>query len=292
MQMPRVVVVEHEPFLLQSLQTALSRLPGLEVVAAHTVDEALETLHVAPAVVISDLDLPGRSGLELLGELGARGLKPRVFFLSARASDWRAQVPAHIELLEKPIPLAHLRELVTAWLPPAPAAPAPFGLADYLQLASMGHHSVDLEVSGPVAGRVVVVEGEAWSAEDLFGHGVPAFHRLVLAPHTVVTCRMLAGEPEARTLWGSCESLLLECARLADEARAARPPEPPPDFDKLFDAGIEASLTRRYAEALDAFRAAAQLRPDDGCVRVNIARLEVLLGTRAQPDGQPASGAE
>lgn len=317
---PRVLVVEDEPMLLKSVVAGLSRLPGLEVVGAGTVAGAVAELQVrAPAIVISDIDLPDRSGIELLGELGARGLKPRVIFMSAYVKAYRAQIPPHagVEVLEKPVTLEQLRGLVTQWVS-QPAAASPFGVADYLQLASLGHHSVVLEVSGPAAGQIVVVQGEAWSAADGEGSGMDAFRRLAMAQGAMVTCQTLTTQPGERTLSGSCESLLLECARIADEAKARRPandgfteltlddglddaplelppaapapapvpapalppapPAPPaPDFDALFEAGVEASLSKRYGDALQAFRAAEKLRPEDTKVKVNIARLEKLV---------------
>lgn len=314
---PRVLVVEDEPMLLKSVVTGLSRLPGLEVVGAGTVTQAVSELQVrAPAIVISDIDLPDRSGIELLGELGARGLKPKVIFMSAYVKAYRAQIPPHagVEVLEKPVTLEQLRALVTQWVAQPAAIASPFGVADYLQLASLGHHSVVLEVSGEANGQIVVVQGEAWAATDQRGSGMDAFRRLAMAQGALVSCQTLTTEPGARTLQGSCESLLLECARLSDEARASRPgavvdgftelsleeeeelapppevpvaapppppvaapPPKPPDFDALFEAGVEASLQKKYAAALEAFRAAGQLRPDDAKVKVNIARLEKLV---------------
>lgn len=288
---PRVLVVEDEPMLLKSLVAGLSRLPGVEVVGASSVGAAVAELKVrAPAVVISDIDLPDRSGIELLGELGARGLKPWVAFVSAYVKAYRAQIPPHagVELLEKPVSLEQLRQLVTQHLV-QPVTPAPFGVADYLQLASLGRHTVAVEVSGEANGEIVVVNGEAWSATDLHGTGMDAFRRLAAAHGVAVMCQTLVHEPGPRTLSGSCEGLLLECARLSDEEAAhgdapsftelsLEPAEPPPpDFDTLFEAGVEASLAKNYEAALESFRAAGELRPADLKVKVNVARLEKLL---------------
>ena len=305
---PRVLVVEDEPMLLKSVVTGLSRLPGLEVVGASTVAAAVAELQIrAPAILISDIDLPDRSGLELLGELGARGLKPKVIFMSAYVKAYRAQIPPHagVEVLEKPVTLEQLRGVVTQWLS-QPTASSPFGVADYLQLASLGHHSVVLDVGGECAGQIVVVQGDAWSAVDALGQGMDAFRRLAMAQGALVTCQTLVTEPGARTLSGSCESLLLECARLADEANVTggftelsleenlvppspphAPPPPPPtipkqDFDTLFEAGVEASLQKQYGLALESFRVAARLKPDDTKVKVNIARLEKLLAQQGE----------
>lgn len=276
---PRVLVVEDEPMLLASVVKGLGRLPGVEVVGASSVSAAVVELGVrAPAIVISDIDLPDRSGIELLGELGARGLKPHVVFVSAYVKAYRAQIPPHagVEVLEKPVSLETLRALVTQHVAHPPATSSPFGVADYLQLASLGRHSVVLELSGAVLGRICVVDGEAWSATDPHGEGMDAFRRLALAPDVLVQCQTLSGEPGPRSLSGSCESLLLEVARLQDEGQLEAP-APVRSFEDLFEAAVEASLSRHHATALELFREAALLEPKDLKVQVNISRLEKLL---------------
>jgi hypothetical protein len=166
---------------------------------------------------------------------------------------------------------------------------SPFCVADYLQLASLGHHSVVLDVGGAVTGRICVVDGQAWSALDTHGEGLEAFRRMALAREVLVQCQALVGDPGPRTLSGTCESLLLEVARLHDEAQARRRPaeggftelaledEPARTFDELFELAVEASLAKRLADALALFRQASALEPEDLKVKVNISRLEKLL---------------
>jgi CheY-like chemotaxis protein len=292
----RVLVVEDEAMLRQSVVTGLGRLPGIEVVGADSVAGALHEIQQrAPAMIISDIDLPDRSGIELLGELGARGLKPHVVFVSAYVKAYRAQIPpnAGVEVLEKPVSIEQLRALVTARLAQAPTDVSPFGVADYLQLASLGHHSVVIEVSlEGNAGHLVVVDGEAWTAEDARGAGLAAFRRLALAPGAQVRCQTLHGEPGLRTLSGSAEALLLESARVADETRGtftelsleeppAVVPTPTGSFDEWFDRGVEASLAKHHRQALAAFQQAARLAPHDPKTLANINRLQQLLEPEA-----------
>jgi CheY-like chemotaxis protein len=304
---PRVLVVEDEAMLRQSVVAGLMRLGGIEVVGTDSVAGALQEIQQrAPALIISDIDLPDRSGIELLGELGARGLKPHLVFVSAYVKAYRAQIPpnAGVEVLEKPVSMEQLRGLVTARLAHPHGDGSPFGVSDYLQLASLGHHSVRIEVvSESNTGYVVVVAGEAWTAEDAGGTGPAAFRRLALAPKASVRCQTLQGDPGLHTLSGSAEALLLECARLADEGRAGfseleldeavaaaggaaargKPAVPeaagpePTSFEEWFDRGVEASLRKRHAEALTAFRKAAEHKPADPKTQANITRLEQLL---------------
>ncbi len=320
--LPRVLVVEDETMLLQSVVAGLGRMPGIEVVGAATVAAAvLEIDDRAPAMIISDIDLPDRSGIELLGELGARGLKPHVVFVSAYVKAYRAQIPPHagVEVIEKPVTLEQLRAMVSNHLNQPAADASPFGVSDYLQLASLGHHSVLIEVASPTtAGHLIVVDGQAWTAKDSGGDGMDAFRRLALTGRGQVRCQTFHGDPGPRTLNGSAEALLLETARVADEARgghhelsldealapsltpipvaepaptstevppstdAAPSTDAPPSlsFDEWFERGIEASLQKRQRDALDAFRNAAKLNPRDSKTQANIVRLEHLLRSK------------
>jgi CheY-like chemotaxis protein len=195
------------------------------VVATGSVAEAVAALERgSPELVISDIDLPDRPGFELLGELAARGLRPYVVFVSAYLGAYRAQIPRNprIEVLEKPVPLETLRRLVRSRVgrsAPSPAPEAPFGLADFLQMAGMGRRSVALEVwRGLRLGQVLVIGGEGWSAADGEGEGPGAFNRLCAATGAVVRCAPAPQEPGPRNLDGPIEGLLLEAARLSDEA--------------------------------------------------------------------------
>ena len=107
----------------------LLRRRGHEVRLVASAEAALAS---APAdVLVSDLDLPGASGLELLRELRRRGSQARTVFVGARPSfeeSRRALELGAIELLAKPFRLAELVRAVesgdrgTPDLPPAHAA--------------------------------------------------------------------------------------------------------------------------------------------------------------------------
>jgi hypothetical protein len=71
-----------------------------------------------------------------------------------------------------------------------------------------------------VAGRVVVVSGEVWHAEDRQGTGFEAFRRLMGRADAPAECRSCRETPP-RTLEGSLELLLLRVAWLNDEGRTA-----------------------------------------------------------------------
>ncbi len=283
----RVLLIEDEAVLRANLVRGLGKLEGVAVIGVGTMEEAVASLEqAAPDLVISDIDLPDRLGLEIIGELHRRGWAPPILFVSAYLKAYQAQIPPHagVDVLEKPISIDQLRLVVQEKLSLGPSPHHPFGVAEYLQLAGLGRHSVVVEVQcRDLRGHIIVLGGEPWSAEDGQGHGEAAFWRLAMARGCQVGCTTLKGEPGSRNLTGTMESLLLEAACRTDESQAsqAAPPQgaskPEAEFNALVDHAIGLSLEKRYAEALESFQCALLLRPDDRRVEANIRRLTELL---------------
>lgn len=309
-----ILLVEDEQTLRQTTARGLAKLGTVEVCEAATVREAKLLLERrAPELVISDLDLPDGSGLEVLTEIDRMALRVPVLFVSAFLGKYRSRLPsrADIEVFEKPITLDQLRRLVEDRLGVGVASESsPFTAADYVQLAAMGHHSVVIELrSASVRGRVVVNAGELWSASDSRGHGADAFRRLAFATDVQVTCRTLAKHDlPTRDIpgGGSAESLLLDAARELDEAARNDPPRDVPaaampesapssqgssrapapsafathkdadGFAAAFEDGVDALLSKDYARAYQSFVAASQIVPDDRRVIANLQRLRAM----------------
>jgi len=80
--MPRILVVDDEPGVQESLRMLL-KSEG-DVTIAGDADAALREVALAtPDLVLVDLVMPGRSGLELLAELSERGVRAPVIVLTA-----------------------------------------------------------------------------------------------------------------------------------------------------------------------------------------------------------------
>ncbi|MEZ4226222.1 MAG: response regulator [Polyangiaceae bacterium] len=322
--MVNVLVIEDEEVLRRSMTRGLSKVAGAQVLEAGSLESALETIdRVRPDIVVSDIDLPRRSGLELLGELGRRGINIPVIYVSGYLRAFQSQIPAHanVEVFEKPVALEDLRDIIVRKTRHSSTAAevAPFSVADYLQLAAMGRHSVLVEVerSGRVIGEVAVWGGETWSANDDGGGGADALRRLAFAKNTFVRCRTLLEAPPHRDLTGNWEYLLLEAARIEDEESeididfgeeatgvaaadhdAATPAEDQSSAepaavsltDKAFaaawDAGVDALLSKDYSAAMAAFVEAHKLRPEDSKVNANIQRLKTLGVEEPQDETQ------
>ena len=67
----RVLIVDDHPFLRMGLTESLAREPGLRVCGAFgSAEEALTAVEkLVPDVIVADLNLPGKSGLELIKDL-------------------------------------------------------------------------------------------------------------------------------------------------------------------------------------------------------------------------------
>jgi hypothetical protein len=173
-------------------------------------------------MIISDIDLPDRSGLELLGELGRRGLSTPILFVSAYLKAYGPQIPPHanVDIREKPVQLEDLRSIVQSRLGKAPEEEAPFAVTDYIQLACLGHRSVVVDVeSRDERGTIVIWDGAVWDAKDARGSGKAAFQRLAFLPDAVARVRAIREAPGEQRIRDSWEGLLLDAAREIDESK-------------------------------------------------------------------------
>lgn len=303
--MPRVMLIEDEPVLRSSIARYLGRVPGLSVVDTGLVADALRLLETErPDLVVSDLDLPDGSGLEVLAAFEALGGRPPFIFVTGHLGTFRDDIPRgdDVEIYEKPFPLSDLREAVLRRLAvdsQRPDRPSPFDLRDYVQLACMGGHTVDLEVlrEGVAIGRIRVHGGALWAAsiDDLTGEAALA-RLLGLA---MVSTRIVrrSDPPGDRHIERHWPHVLLDIDRDRRRAAVARrqpavdtlldgdvpppaaPPPPPADdedFPALLDRGLDAMLARDFATAWSALSRADALRPGVGTVQTNLARLRAL----------------
>src|SRR5271157_4296115 len=83
----RVVIAEDQAMVLGALAALLEMEDDIEVVArARSGDEALRVIQEArPDVFITDIEMPGRTGLEVAAELKRRGTLVRVIILTTFA---------------------------------------------------------------------------------------------------------------------------------------------------------------------------------------------------------------
>lgn len=219
-----VMVVEDEHMLRSYTVRALRRLPDVEVVEAANYREAAEHLQRhRPSLLVSDIGLPDQNALGLLTELDAAGMQIPVIFVSAYLGEYRDRIPnrAGIEVFEKPVSMSVLSETVDALLKSSRVARrAPFSVTEYLQLASMGKHSVVIRVvrDKEQLGWARMMRGDLWSAQAGRHSGVPAVRSLVFATEVNIEVEVFDGPAGARQINRPLEAILLDAFRAQDEA--------------------------------------------------------------------------
>ncbi|PWT80318.1 MAG: DNA-binding response regulator [Acidobacteria bacterium] len=84
----RILLVDDHAVLREALSALLNETRGFEIVGSvGSVDEAVAILkRVDPSVIVLDMSMPGRSGIDLFAELRNRNSRARVVVLSAHAS--------------------------------------------------------------------------------------------------------------------------------------------------------------------------------------------------------------
>ncbi len=299
--MALVYVIEDDDSLREILVESLVQA-GLHTWGFASVDGAVEGLsQQVPDFLITDLDLGERSGLAMLEELDRHGLAIPTLLISGYLQEFGPHIPQRqgLELLAKPFDLQVLIEHVYGVLQfipaevdavledvlePGPMAQgfpsesegaAPFGLFDYLQLACVGGHTVEINVFDPsdasnLIGRVLVLGGELWSTQDAQGMGSDAFLRLASVSGLIVTCNAMLQTSLARNIHCAWDALLLRAATLQDDVQER--------MQRGFDGDTPQAVAARPSRAPHVYRAAAGvcngIAPDSQALSGTDARTE------------------
>lgn len=122
-----VLVVDDESAVRNLVQSVL-RTMGYEVTVASGGREALRAVYAesaTPALLVTDIDMPGMTGIELAARLTAERPSVRVIFMTAdTASAERARDRARFvaAVLLKPFTTGELREVVRATIGEPPTS--------------------------------------------------------------------------------------------------------------------------------------------------------------------------
>ncbi len=81
----RTIIIDDEEKAINNLQSLLKQHPQIKIVAFITRSEnALETIDkFEPDLLFLDIDMPGKSGIEIAGELYHEDCKPEIIFVTA-----------------------------------------------------------------------------------------------------------------------------------------------------------------------------------------------------------------
>src|SRR5215831_17055264 len=113
--MPTLLVIDDEESVRYSFRRAFEG-EDVQVVTAGTAAEGLEQVHKqGPDVVVLDLQLPDRSGLEVFREIQAKDSKRPVIFITAHGTTEtaiEAMKGGAFDYLVKPVDLERLSQLI------------------------------------------------------------------------------------------------------------------------------------------------------------------------------------
>jgi CheY-like chemotaxis protein len=120
-----VLLAEDDPNLLRLLSTVLA-FDGYDVIEATNGVEMLDYLAAcgargAPDVIVSDVCMPGASGIDVLGRMRALQIAAPVVLMTAfpeHCNEQSARELGATTLLEKPFELDDLRMIVLNLVPP------------------------------------------------------------------------------------------------------------------------------------------------------------------------------
>jgi two-component system, LuxR family, response regulator FixJ len=101
---PTVWIVDDDPSIRNSLKWLIESI-GLAVKTCHSAEEYLRVYVDGPGCLVTDLRMPGMSGLELQDALAATGCEVPVIFLTAHAEvpiAVRALKSGGLDFIEKP----------------------------------------------------------------------------------------------------------------------------------------------------------------------------------------------
>jgi two-component system LytT family response regulator len=100
----RVVIVDDEPLARQRIEDLLAREEGVEIVAmAVDGEQAIELIRASqPDLVFLDVQMPGRTGLEVVEEIGAEQMPVTIFTTAYDQYALKAFEVAAVDYLVKP----------------------------------------------------------------------------------------------------------------------------------------------------------------------------------------------
>ncbi|MEE4239985.1 MAG: response regulator [Desulfopila sp.] len=223
--MKKVLIVDDEEDMLWMLQRNLDNgIPNIETFAAQSGNEALDILKETKIdLVITDINMPGMSGLELLTEVSNRWKDTKVIIMTAYPSNAfanKAKKEGAVKFVEKPFDINDMRNIVETALGGGTVAQnssSGIALVDIIQFNGLAKSTSALKITTTdQKGMVYFREGKVVHASFGEESGETAFFQ-ILEVEGAELQNLNGIEPPMVTMGKSVESLMLEAAVRKDE---------------------------------------------------------------------------
>ncbi|MFH0780555.1 MAG: response regulator [Pseudomonadota bacterium] len=223
--MKRVLVVDDEEDMLWMLQRNLNKgMQDVEILAAKSAEDALALLNDrAVNLVITDINMPGMSGLDLLVEINNRFPGTGVIIMTAYPSsayENKAMMSGSLRFIEKPFDIKEVRAIVEGVLKENEGFQGTVGgvdLVDIVQFNALSKATAALKVTaGDREGMIFFMEGAVVHAMCGQEHGEEAFFT-ILGFNGGSLQNIRGVQPPVVSIHKSIESLLFETALKSDE---------------------------------------------------------------------------
>lgn len=223
--MKRVLVVDDEEDMLWMLQRNLNKgMHNVEILAAKSGEEALATLSdITVDLVITDINMPGMSGLDLLIEINNRFAGTGVIIMTAYPSNAfkdKAMMSGSLRFIEKPFDIKEVRAIVEEVLKENEGFQGTvdgIDLVDIVQFNSLSRATVALKVAtGDREGMIFFKDGAVVHAMCGREMGEDAFFT-ILSFNGGSLQNIRGVQPPVVSINKSIEALLFETAVKNDE---------------------------------------------------------------------------
>jgi CheY-like chemotaxis protein len=233
-----LLFIDDDPLFLGVLKPLLLELSKgeWEIFTAENHAQALDTLQKERLdLVVLDIGMPVMDGIQFLKLLGRSHPGLQVVMLTGAATEEARRTcleQGAVLFLEKPTSPDGYSEIYSAIRAAASASPQGgfrgmmrrVGLQEVLQLECLGRKSSILEVfTGKVRGQIFICDGAIVHAESGVLSGEMALYNLLALKRGEFNLLQYA-EPRERSISGQWEFLLMEAARLSDEAAQSDQP--------------------------------------------------------------------
>lgn len=227
--MKRVLVVDDEADMLWMLQRNLNKgMSDVEILAAESGEEALSILSDKPVnLVISDINMPGMNGLDLLVEITNRYPQTGVIIMTAYPSNTyenQAMLSGSLRFIEKPFDINDMRKIVQETLSSEEGFQGTVDgvdLMDIVQFNGLARATAALKIStANHEGMIFFKNGNVVHAMCDAESGENAFYKMLSFQGGSLQ-NIRGVEPPVMSIKKSLESLLMEAASRSDEKTAS-----------------------------------------------------------------------